>query len=137
MKRSIKFRGLDYKNNWMFGTYYFGVMYPTSFEGHYINDTMINPETIGQFTGLKDRNGTEVYEGDICKSTYGTQRPYEIAFGEFHDSCALEGEEKTTYVGFYTKETTGETSTFGKSIDGTTEYMEVIGNIHSNPELLK
>jgi uncharacterized phage protein (TIGR01671 family) len=119
MKRSIKFRGLDYKNNWMFGTYYFGVMYPTSFEGHYINDTMINPETIGQFTGLKDRNGTEIYEGDVVKvdswSCY-----FKIVWDE--------------YYAHFKPEKMGTDQ--GRRMDHIPE-CEVIGNIHENPELLK
>ena len=65
MKREIKFRGKDHNGKWHYGTYYFGVMYPTSFSGHYINDVLIDENTIGEFTGLKDKNGKEIYEGDV------------------------------------------------------------------------
>ena len=64
--REIIFRGkrIDGKC-WAYGTYYFGVMYPTSFQGHYVNDHLIDENTLGQFTGLHDKNGVKIFEGDI------------------------------------------------------------------------
>lgn len=65
MNREIKFRALDQNGNWQYGTYYYGCMYPTSFNGHYVNDTNIDENTLGQFTGLKDGEKIDVYEGDV------------------------------------------------------------------------
>jgi uncharacterized phage protein (TIGR01671 family) len=89
-----------------------------------------------QLTSLKDKNGKEIYEGDILTSTFGNGLPYQIKFGEFHDDSERDFDE-ITFVGFYFHEQNGQRSAFGKSIYGNTECLEVIGNIYENSELLK
>ena len=67
---------------------------------------------IMQYTGLKDMNGKEIYEGDIVFEDDGT--PDEVIY---LDSCY-----KLKY--------------FGDLLEDCNEYIEVIGNIHENPDLL-
>ena len=83
----------------------------------------IDVDTIGQFTGLYDKNGTEIYEGDIIKTKtyfYGKEKEiiYEIKFDDDIENDSF-----------------GEPLTIGYCLLGS-EY-EVIGNIYDNPELMK
>jgi uncharacterized phage protein (TIGR01671 family) len=88
-----------------------------------------------QFTGLTDKNGKEIYEGDILISKYGDKKPFEILFGEYQTYEEKVG-SKSTSIGFYWNETDGEQVGFGKSIDGNMDAYEVIGNVFENPELI-
>lgn len=80
--------------------------------------TPIQPETIGQYTGFIDKNGTKIFEGDIVKGSWNT------IFQVYYDDC---------YLQFRAKEKTGfckEVNYYGL------DKIEVIGNIHDNPELI-
>lgn len=128
--REILFRGKRMDNGeWIFG-YYIQKKNPLSEDGlpvsHCISDippfgTKVDPETVGQYTGLEDKNGKRIFEGDIVEGLdytaedrgYGIIGFDEGAFEVFNnDICG----------------------TFYENYWGTD--FEVIGNVYDNPELM-
>jgi hypothetical protein len=128
--REILFRGKTEKGKWVYGD----LLHPDLFgNGYAIDDFSIpkdncfdvNPETIGQYTGLTDKNGKRIFEGDILEFNYvGENRgvngivnvvfkngKFGVIWGWHEDFICLDGFANTT--------------------------IEVIGNIHDNPELLE
>lgn len=81
------------------------------------NCLYVDENTVGQYTGLKDKNGTKIFEGDIVLLK-GDEEPYQVAFDE---SCFQVYGNSICYVmdNFYDHD------------------IEVIGNIYDNPELLE
>lgn len=107
----------------------------------YLCREVIN-ETIGQYTGLRDKNGEMIFEGDIIKST-GNRIPIisVIQYGEYKPKMIYDLLEQYVFVGqiqeamcgFYAKSKNGEEMV----LTNASSVIEVIGNIHDNPELLK
>ena len=97
------------------------------FQGYYIEEKVI-PETVGQYTGLNDKNGRKIYEGDIgvCKQAIN---------GNLIDYYVEIGFVEMKYGAFGLHRKQGYYRPFKDWLEDY-EY-EVIGNIHDNPELLK
>lgn len=98
----------------------------------------VDPETIGQYTGLRDKNGVKIFEGDVVQRRTPIYKLGEKApIGEYLARGKVVWDESSfTEVGHYTVSTydhlgnTTKTILFN-GIDG----WHVIGNIHDNPEL--
>ena len=134
MKRIIKFRGKDIKT----GEFVFGdletrpredfmVIHQYNEDGSYRSQVKVDPDTVGQFTGLLDKNGREIYEGDLFR--------YE------GDLFSLDG---TMIMVVYEPENgyyclrMSDSEYFMLPLDRRfTDYYEVISNIYDHPELLK
>lgn len=119
--RTIKFRAWDKKRNRM----KIGV---ESYLGAYLppNGNIHEHHILMQYTGLHDKNGKEIYEGDICKTWRGVGQ---ITFG-------LGGEgEPADYVGGYLGWCVGEDKWETNGFTNSAQ-IEIIGNIYENPELL-
>lgn len=120
--RVIKFRGKRVVNGeWVYGDLHHGLLGRNT----YVMGNQVNPETVGQYTGLKDRDGIEIYEGDVLQNVDNPlvdNLLFKIVWNEYYGAWfwwSLEGE--------------AETDRFYQSI---AEDCEVIGNIHDNPEMM-
>lgn len=129
--REIKFRGKRADNrNWVYGLVYKVHLCNGSYilniqsESYIVGETTllfaIDPATVGQYTGLKDKNGKEIYEGDILSCGDGNVPTLITWHDESHAYYAynLKRKEHHRLDKFFLR------------------YIgEVIGNIHDNPEL--
>ena len=133
--REILFRGKRKDNGeWVQGDYTKGFRNPNTAQledliymfsgkpGEWEFDyALVIPETVGQFTGLTDKNGTKIFEGDIVKHDFGADQigvQYAvIKYNSYYASFMVEA----LYDWMFCEK----------------DEYEVIGNIHDNPELLK
>ena len=127
--REILFRGKrkDFDNEWLYGFYTLynnnRGMKPTIITGTEENCCIlleVIPETVGQYTGLTDKNGKKIFEGDICINREGDIG--RVTWYEGYSAFMIYGITKNKVYWLYAND-------FSE--------LEVIGNIHDNPELLK
>lgn len=91
----------------------------------------VKAETIGQFTGLTDKNGKKIFEGDIHEYIVGGKSYlFVVKHGKYYD---FEAADKRYGWYFQNTQTNDCNSFYGDEKN----YANIIGNIHDNPELLK
>ena len=129
--REILFRGKQMDNgDWVYGYYVHigpvscqrAYIIPEYASALYVNE--VDPSTVGQYTGLKDKNGKRIFEGDVAKVLQGKDK--DIAYVGFENGAFMlypkTGNiyERTLWSYWYND-----------------WDVEVIGNITDNPELLE
>ena len=132
--REILFRGKDDNNNWCYGYAIIGKRFkwasilpidtiddaPPMFD-----ECEVELDTVGQYTGLTDKNGTKIFEGDIVGCFCNTQifqvKWCDVRGGYFLDDVVMCGGSEPA------------PECLGNLVD----TLEVIGNIYDNPELLE
>lgn len=126
--REILFRGKHIlvgplETEWVYGSL---VTHPNNYAEIHTKDGRTLPviqETIGQYTGLQDKNGVKIFEGDIVKWRFKR-----IWHEEYHIAEVIWRQSKCGWR----LNTAGDTTKMREDI----EY-EILGNIHDNPELLE
>ena len=137
MNREIEFRGMTINSEWVYGFVRQNSNPRMKYQGWFIADSMhepiafeVIPATVGQYTGLKDKNGTKIFEGDVLKyvsskchycnteHTYPNHKPYIVKWN--NDDCCFEAINDENYM-----------------LAVTWSEMEVVGNMHQNKELME
>lgn len=143
MNREILFRGKRGNGRWVYGSLVVSenikpAIYYEEGKGlvKRLDWCYVKPDTIGQYTGLKDKNGVKIFEGDIIKTPRGSIG--EVVFGRAEEECTHREHRRkitdvyTTY-GWVFKRADG----FTIAIDDEILQGELIGNVTDNPELMK
>ena len=142
--REILFRGKTQKGEWVQGVPFFEEKRCFIIEDLFICDeynctgavnSMVIPETVGQYTGLTDKNGKKIFEGDIVKITdenvdFETKAYIEFGNpnGQYNWGWQLVPLERKPFA---------VDILHWVEMEETGAFVEIIGNIYDNPELLK
>lgn len=124
--REIKFRGREQDGFWTYGD----LRHEGNITGIIENGiySWVDSSTVGQYTGLKDHKGREIYEGDIVKVvSYGEESFHVVKYMIDLDYPAFDLEPAMD----------GDFNSLSYCMIDIDTKITVIGNIHDNPELLR
>ena len=121
--RERDFRGKRLDNGvWVYGDLHIKAKTP-HIHDCFARSVHIDPATVGQYTGMKDKKGTKIYEGDIIKLDSFNPPLFVVDFVE--GAFCLKQDDYGYYTDIHYVQHAG------------INQAEIIGNIHDNPELIK
>ena len=128
MKRDILFRGINFQKEWVYGDLFHSYANDDIAIAYYREGSKtpifdaIFPESFGQYTGLTDKNGVKIFEGDVV--IIGEKLKAKVIY--YDGAFRMQSEFSPTPI---------DTTDMGYMMR---EFsVRVIGNIHDNPELIK
>jgi uncharacterized phage protein (TIGR01671 family) len=142
MNREIEFRGFD-GTKWYYGDLEYNRkddvarIHTYKEDGSYCRQYAVDPDTVGEFTGMKDKNGVKIFEGDVvCKRdlTFNLQYRGVVVYNSATGCFRIHSESNgtTMRMGFEMSDVYND----GKCTVPVKYDYEVIGNIYDNFELL-
>ena len=140
MNREIKFRGLDAETGELIDDFLYLIDLNVGYA--YYRDSVGNPQrckvsSLMQYTGLKDKNGRDIFEGDVVRILYTDW----VSKSEGDPRTLEQYKIDKSHIGVVTYSVDRFLLNFGEEnegriTEGTHGEKEVIGNIYENPELL-
>lgn len=150
--REILFRGKRTEGCWLYGDLRQWSDSKKGIRDRDLKSTIaVIPDTVGQYTGLTDRNGTKIFEGDIVR--YNTYNDFDchsaVKFGEYEQDGSAGEYHPKDCIGWYVEVDNFTCHDWAEddpiyfedyltqqNLFEVSDECEVIGNIHDNPELI-
>ena len=129
--REILFRGKRADNGeWATSPYPYGTMSSDTMTHDFVLDT------VGQYTGMTDKNGVKIFEGDIFLNKFHNE-PTNIGIVRYGEYCnAFNSDPYCSHIGFYV-DWNDDLQIMRKDLGFWCKRREVVGNIFDNPELVE
>lgn len=134
-ERKIEFRGLGKSGHWVYGNLVYmhglGGTWTTGIQAHSVDkyrpysSIAVDPKTIGQYTGLRDKDGADVFEGDVLEYP-------DLSKGVY---LFKEQPKRRSIIKWSKRDAAFKLPGTGFQIDP--EKIKIVGSIHRNPELLE
>lgn len=142
MNREVEYRGFD-SREWRYGDLEYNRkddvarIHTYKDDGSYNKQYLVDPYTVGEFTGMRDKRGKKIFEGDIVRKrdlTFGLKFDGVVVYNSEIGCFRIHSENNgvTMRMGFEASDVYND----GKCTVPVKYDYEVIGNIYDNPELL-
>lgn len=130
----VRMDGTPVESNWVYGGIFQGQNHSVIYGYDPVEKHVVYSDTIGQYTGLKDKNGKKIFEGDILAIKFFPGYVERVLWGGPPDAIA------TVFwdLNGFSLDANGKLDKrYADFCDINYQETEIIGNIHDNPELLE